>query len=128
MNANVGLGQGSSQSLMANCQDHYSYPILRSEPSRFGPTFLCGPLRKHCGPDMEPVSGVGGTLHHEDASVLRRNHEMQLIKITAALGLAFALSGCLQNDAQRGVAGAASVTCHDLGVSACRNEHHRRGY
>ncbi|TMV73745.1 hypothetical protein FGG78_29180 [Thioclava sp. BHET1] len=76
---------------------------------------------------------------------------MQLIKITAALGLAFALSGCLQNDAQRGVAGAAGgagvaavtggdplvgavvggaagVTCHDLGVSACRNEHHRRHY
>ncbi len=69
---------------------------------------------------------------------------MRMFKITAALACAFALSGCLQNDAQRGVAGAvggaaiagavggdmatgaviggaAGVFCRDLNVPGCRN-------
>lgn len=69
---------------------------------------------------------------------------MQFVKISAALALVVALGGCLQNDAQRGVAGAvaggaiagatggdvttgaliggaAGVFCRDLNVPGCRN-------
>lgn len=69
---------------------------------------------------------------------------MYSIKFTAALALVFALAGCLENDAQRGVAGAvggaaiagatggslatgaiiggaAGVFCRDLNVPGCRN-------
>jgi osmotically inducible lipoprotein OsmB len=70
---------------------------------------------------------------------------MQMVKLTAALAVVVALAGCLQNDAQRGVAGAvgggaiagatggdvatgaliggaAGVFCRDLNVPGCRNE------
>ncbi|WP_127901753.1 hypothetical protein [Solirhodobacter olei] len=69
---------------------------------------------------------------------------MRLLKITAVLAIAVSLSGCLQNDTQRGVAGAvggaaiagatggsmatgaviggaAGVFCRDLNVPGCRN-------
>ncbi|MBI1220109.1 MAG: hypothetical protein GC186_16350 [Rhodobacteraceae bacterium] len=69
---------------------------------------------------------------------------MYPFKITAALALVFALAGCLENDTQRGVAGAvggaaiagatggsvatgavlggaAGVFCRDLNVPGCRN-------
>jgi hypothetical protein len=69
---------------------------------------------------------------------------MYSLKFTAALALVFGLAGCLQNDAQRGVAGAvggaaiagatggnlatgavlggaAGVFCRDLNVPGCRN-------
>lgn len=69
---------------------------------------------------------------------------MRLLKATAALALVFALAGCLENDTQRGVAGAvaggaiagatgndvatgaliggaAGVFCRNANVAGCRN-------
>lgn len=69
---------------------------------------------------------------------------MYSLRFTATLALVLALAGCLQNDAQRGVAGAvggaaiagatggnlatgaviggaAGVFCRDLNVPGCRN-------
>lgn len=69
---------------------------------------------------------------------------MRIIKLSAALAIVVALAGCLENDTQRGVAGAvggaaiagatggslatgaiiggaAGVFCRDLNVPGCRN-------
>ncbi len=72
---------------------------------------------------------------------------MRLFKIIAGLTLVVALAGCLENNTQRGVAGAAGgalvagalggdlvagaviggvagAVCHDLSVPGCRNDGH----
>lgn len=72
---------------------------------------------------------------------------MRIVKITTCLVLVAALAGCLENNTQRGVAGAAGgalvagavggdmlagaviggvagAVCHDLSVPGCRNDGH----
>ncbi|MDE3079586.1 MAG: hypothetical protein KGI94_06125 [Paracoccaceae bacterium] len=72
---------------------------------------------------------------------------MSILRITSGLALVAALAGCLENNTQRGVAGAAGgalvagavggdmlagaviggaagALCHDLSVPGCRNDGH----
>ncbi|MDE3026967.1 MAG: hypothetical protein KGH84_01045 [Paracoccaceae bacterium] len=72
---------------------------------------------------------------------------MQILKLVTALALVGSLAGCLENNTQRGVAGAAGgalvagalggdmvagavvggvagAVCHDLRVPGCRNDGH----